>query len=60
MVPSHVQGIYGILTEKKKCFFVLRIKLQTFVMGGFRGGPRGPHPPFSVNFLCVCEEFLVK
>lgn len=54
MVPSHVQGIYGILTEKKICFFVLRIKLQTFVMGGFRGGPRGPHPPFSVIFfLCV-------
>ena len=47
MVPSHVQGIYGILTEKKKiCFFVLRIKLQTFVMGGFRFGPRGPHLPF--------------
>ena len=43
MMPSHVQGIYGILTEKTICFFTLRIKLQTFVMGGFRGDPRGPH-----------------
>ena len=44
MVSSHVQGIYGILTEKKKdLFFELSVKLHTFVLGGFRGGPRGPH-----------------
>lgn len=43
MVSSHVQGIYGILTEKKDLFLVLSIKLHTSIMGGFRGGPRGQH-----------------
>ena len=35
MVSSHVQGIYGILTEKKKdLFFELSVKLHTLVLGG--------------------------
>ena len=29
--------------KKRDLFFELSVKLHTFVLGGFRGGPRGPH-----------------
>ena len=62
MVPSHVQGIYGILTEKKKdLFFELSVKLHTFVLGGFRGGPRGPHLLFfRWNFVLILWGIFIK
>ena len=61
MVPSHVQGIYGILTEKKNLFFELSIKLHTFVLGGFRGGPRGPHLLFfRWNFVLILWGIFIK
>ena len=40
--------------KKKDLFLELSIKLHTFIMGGFRGGPRGPHLLFfQVKFCFV-------
>lgn len=48
-------------TKKKDLFLELSIKLHTFILGGFRGGPRGPHLLFFwVKFCFVLWGIFIK
>ena len=64
-------GYHGVLSctrdirypyrKKKDLFLELSIKLHTFIMGGFRGGPRGPHLLFfKVKFCFVLWGIFIK
>lgn len=47
--------------KKKDLFFELSIKLHTFVLGGFRGGPRGSHLLFfRWNFVLILWGIFIK
>ena len=55
------KGYTVSLQKIKNLFLKLSIKLHTFVLGGFRSGPRGPHFLFfRWNFVLFCEQFLLK
>ena len=55
------KGYTVSLQKIKNLFLELSIKLHTFVLGGFRSGPRGPHFLFfRWNFVLFCEQFLLK
>ena len=62
MVSSHVQGIYGILTEKKKICFLSwassYIHLSWVDLGVVQGDRISSF--FRWNFVLFCEEFLLK